>query len=607
MRVHSFPLFNRVKIHWVCGFVLLVGCAQEKSSSPLRDRISPVYNGPAELSYCSQVRSFTSPVTITGHATYQARTIDGLGRLQAPSAAKPIRHAEVRVTNAAGTEVQCGTTDVNGQINVTLPPNTGLYKIAINSRADNSFVKVSVLNQPEKNEVYSLSTTVDSATSSDFGTLNAAATGDILGGAFHIYDQIFEANEFLRAQIQACSLFTCPTFTVADKATVYWAKGYNPNAYYGSSGGLSFYIRTYRRLFILGGINGNTDQADTDHFDPSIILHEYGHFLEDVYSKTDSPAGGRPLNRPIDPRLAFGEGWGNFFQAAVQNSPYYIDTIGNVDGTARNAFRIDLETRPASCALTPSGMEVPGCDIERNAGEGNYREFSVTRFFWDVFDSNDDGETIEDGFPEIWRTLNSTSGMRHPSGAYRAMGFFHEMQNTAFPGDSTDWSSLRTQHLHQGDRSEYATYVKRQSGQCTPFAMNPVNTSTTYDLVVGDDVPPINLHRNNLFLHYKHPGGAFNLQMIYKTTSGTVSDLDLFVYKSPANFWHSNAIVGYSWTTPSGGINTPQTETVAISSLPAGDYLINAMLWNEFSIGGPNEIEFRITGTGDYLCPASFP
>lgn len=26
--------------------------------------------------------------------------------------------------------------------------------------------------------------------------------------------------------------------------------------------------------------------ADTDHFDDSVIIHEYGHFLEDVYGKS---------------------------------------------------------------------------------------------------------------------------------------------------------------------------------------------------------------------------------------------------------------------------------------------------------------------------------
>lgn len=91
---------------------------------------------------------------------------------------------------------------------------------------------------------------------------------------------------------------------------------------------LSFYKPGERKLFILGGSNGNVDTADTDHFDNSIILHEYGHFLEDVYGKTDSPGGYHNGSSIIDPRLAWSEGFTNSFQGAALGKNFYLDTAG---------------------------------------------------------------------------------------------------------------------------------------------------------------------------------------------------------------------------------------------------------------------------------------
>src|SRR5690606_13846811 len=109
---------------------------------------------------------------------------------------------------------------------------------------------------------------------------------------------------------------------------------------------------------------------DTDHFDDSIILHEYGHFLEDVYSKTNSPGGVHTGETILDPRLAWGEGWANYFQAAVTGNPVYRDTFGTSLGFSGVYFNENLE----------SGTS----DTPNNPGEGNFREFAITRALWDI-------------------------------------------------------------------------------------------------------------------------------------------------------------------------------------------------------------------------------
>ena len=130
-----------------------------------------------------------------------------------------------------------------------------------------------------------------------------------------------------------------------------------------------------RELYLLGGENGDVDFSDTDHFDNSVIIHEYGHFIEDIFGAPNSPGGSHNGNSVIDPRLAWSEGWADFFQAAVTGQPYYRDTKGNVNCS---------ETDPTSCTgvLFDESIDVPTDDRPILLGEGNFHEFSVSRTLW---------------------------------------------------------------------------------------------------------------------------------------------------------------------------------------------------------------------------------
>lgn len=591
--------------------IFSLACGSRDSSAPVTPIFPPTYEGPAELAYCSSPVAYSNPVTITGTANYEYRlpfnngvgnNNRGLGAVEASK--RPIRRAEVRVLNSSGGVAQCAETDANGDFSFTLPTSSASYTIQVNSRANNSHLVATVFNSPEQKQFYSLTTTVTGASSTSVGTLTAKATGDLLGGAFNILDQLLNANEYLRTQAGNCGIAGCIDFTVTPKIEVFWAKGFNPGSYY-NSGPLSFYLPGYGRLFILGGVNGDTDVSDTDHYDNSIIIHEFGHFLEDKVFVSDSPGGSHNGNKIIDPRLAWSEGWGNFIQAAVQNSPYYIDTIGNLDGTTNLAFYVDLEDN------TNPDYDEPIAGPGGSDGEGNFREFSVTRFLWDVIDNVNDGENISGGFAEIWATLTRyQGGFRDPDAEFRSVGWFHYIQDQIL--NITDWSSLRSLEKHVGDRSEYAQYVT--VGGCGTgynFSILPVNV-----LGDGGSFSTSDLFRNNNFYHYYNAGTLsnvmFRMQYQDQDASGTVADLDLFIYNSSARFGVSSDIVAKSQLEPSGGAGAVQTETVTISSLPAGHYLINVFVYTGGAgVGGLAEYKIqRSTDGGNNwtnLCAGNVP
>lgn len=580
----------------------IMGCTSEDSSNVATNgRISPTYTGPAETAYCATPLVYGMPkVTISGTAKYTRRNLWGTGigtgngglggaltTSTHPATEHNIRHAEIRVTDAAGNVVQCAETSATGTFSFELPQGNTNYTLSVNSRANNSFLVASILNRPEQNLFYSLQTTVNASANNASIALMAPASGSTLGAAFNILDQFHDANDYLRAQVGG--------FTVAPKVVGYWELGYNPNGYFGSDNGLSFYLPGYSRLFILGGLHGDVNNSDTDHFDNSVILHEYGHFLEDSMFASDSPGGPHNGNAIIDPRLAWSEGWGNFFQAAVRfpaNSavPRYTDTLGNDDGVTQLIYHADLEAAAV------------GADQPAGAGEGNFREFSVTRLLWDAIDTNVDGPTnggtdnvVSADFADIWSVLRSTTaGFRDTDWAFRSVGHLHYGIGAGTPS----WTSIRTIERHDADTSQYAQFVDipANGGTC-------VFVSGTYTRTLTPTATASDLLRNFDFFHVKiTSAGSYTFALDYQDTdaAGVEADLDLYLYNEDARLSDTADIISYDRDTPTGGVGTAENEAFTVTLQP-GNYLL--MVTAYVGGGTGTAAYYSIKQNGAQLCP----
>ena len=123
------------------------------------------------------------------------------------------------------------------------------------------------------------------------------------------------------------------------------------------------------------------DPTDDDGYDDAVILHELGHFVEDVYARSDSP-GGVHDGSPTDPRLAWSEGFATYFSSVVRGDARYIDT------NAAGAWALDAET-----GLTPAQSGSPNDDIS---------EDTVTELLWDVGDAPEpDDDPLAAGQDEV--------------------------------------------------------------------------------------------------------------------------------------------------------------------------------------------------------------
>ena len=544
--------------------------------------------------YCSPTsNTFNDAITVSGNAGYQYRQ-NGNGAVVGPS---PIRYAQVEILNAQGVKVQCTETDATGKFSLQIPRNTGTYTLSVVSRAYNSHYNAYILTNPTDNSAYAVTVSIDSSTTQAGVNLVAPAKNTLEGGAFNILDQILNANEFLRTYTANCNqtgssnLFQdCTPFTTAPIVYVYWAKGVNPGSYFGISGGLSFYIPGRSQLYVLGGLNGDTDYSDTDHFDNSVIIHEYGHFIEDHFGHMDSPGGSHDGNSVIDPRLAWGEGWADFFQAAVTGNPIYMDTKGNIDGTSTIAFSENIESGTRDKPVSP--------------GEGIFHEFSISRLLWDAIDPHPasgkggtDGGTdlVQDPFSAIWTIVTGKiNGFAATTHHFRSINLLHKLQEVLT--GSSNWSSLRTLEKQANGMHDYANPLTLDAS-CSPTTLTPV---ATYDDIgnIDGSYAATDLLRNNDFYIYEHSGGTLDIVLNYTTSNANPADLDLYLYREGYTYGTTTDMAGQSRQSLRAASGT---ETINQAVAP-GFYIINVMAFT--GTPGPGAAaQYNLTINGHTACP----
>lgn len=596
----------------------------------------------------------SAAVRVTMSAKFLYRALDftpggssnGLSSVVSQSQALGIPYAEFHIYDSAGNRIQQGETTSVGLVQFELPKTAGSYTIKVFSRAFNSYAKVSVLEDIYANTPYSISTTF-TITSTDIntGTKDLSSTpmfaeadenlaAKLEGGAFNIMYNIVMANDYIRRNIQKngeSGSTGIPSsdpnkWWVADKVSIFWKAGFNPYTYFGGSAALSFYSPGNSKLYILGGTNGDVRASDTDHFDDSIILHEYAHFLEDIYGHSQSPGGSHTGNFIIDPRLAWSEGWANFFQAAVltgadayENSAlesrmppsnkkryqYYIDTYGY---KGSKSYGINIAFNLAEIGTSTSYDNVSSHPQDT----GIFREVSIARTLYKgtrgTTEKYPDSLSTKFGggilFGDIWKVFAGEDTAGH-SKAYPLNYSFNNKSHYPLPNgglfnwllkknnvSSSKWEDILAEERQTVGTQHYAYLL--ESGVCTSTGAF-TNATAEKPMMASDPIDRSDQQMNNDFYLYYHDGSGSSLSMSYSTT-GTAMDLDLILYKTNYVYFEdaywvrgrsSDSIVKQSRT---AGV---ASEQISLSGLSTGYYLINIKV-------NMNQSYSPITGTATY-------
>jgi hypothetical protein len=399
--------------------------------------------------------------TISGRITFDRVPITDAGLNFNAIAEAPARQVVVEAIQSNNAVILASTTtNTTGDYSLTVPVNTTLFiraKAQMLSSGSTPSWNFRVLNNTNGNALYALDGTASSSgTGASTRNLRApsgwggsAYTGERVAAPFAILDTIYRAKELL---LSAQSTLALPALDV------FWstsnrdsqgefcpAQGRIGTTSYVVAGGATDDCTPRAAIsdgiYVLGSLSGN----DTDEFDQHVIAHEYGHYVESKFSRSDSIGGPHGSGDRLDPRLAFGEGWGNAFAAMVLNDPVYKDSFVSVE---------------------PGGFNI---DNNNSDVSGWFSEASVGQILWDVFDSGtESGDTVALGFTPIFATM---AGVQRNTDALTTIYTF--TQGLRAQSDSTvaaSISSLETAELIDG-RGEFVELSPEAENGGDPSAL----------------------------------------------------------------------------------------------------------------------------------------
>jgi hypothetical protein len=292
-------------------------------------------------------------------------------------------------------------------------------------------------------------------------------------------------------------------------------------------------------IMIQGDQNG-----DSDEYDDHIIVHEWGHYFESQFSRSDSIGGPHGGGESIDIRLAFGEGFGNALSAIVTDDPIYFDSYYHT------GWNMNIE----QAAQVNSGW---------------FSESSIQRILYDLYDEHDDGEDrISLGFKPLYDVF---VGAQKRTPAFTSIFSFI----TALKREN----SLATEAIDDIVSSEQIAtildiYGKGRTNRASSYPyFDYLNLGDTLSFSTsnsdgGSQSNDFNKLSNRKYIKFTIPVEA-NYTIDVRQTNGTDADPDFFLYgTSPFKIIRSFEGV------PNNGQERGEL------TLKAGEYLLDVVNWN---------------------------
>ncbi|MEM8771275.1 MAG: hypothetical protein AAGD92_06475 [Pseudomonadota bacterium] len=340
----------------------------------------------------------SSSVTVSGIVTYEfvPPNASNVGLDYDATQILPSRGVVVQALDASNQVIASDVTDENGAYEVSVPSNTN---VRIQARAEllestAGTWDIDVVDNTNSNAIYVLQGSLTSSGAAN-STRNLFApsgwggtsyTAPRTAAPFAILDAIYDA---------VIAINTVEPGTVFPDLQIFWSplnRAADGNVADGEIGTSSFtFIGGIPTILILGDEN-----SDTDEYDRSVVIHEFGHYTENALGRSDSIGGSHSLDDLLDPRVAWSEGYSNAFASIIDNDPIYRDSGGNQQ---QGGFFFSVEANSRVFAT-----------------EGWFSEFSVQSIVYDIFDSNSDGaDTISAGFAPIYQSLTGDAFTTNPN------------------------------------------------------------------------------------------------------------------------------------------------------------------------------------------------
>ena len=380
---------------------------------------------------------------------------------------RPIRQATVQVLDDTGmTVLDSDVTDDLGAYSVTVNASTD---VIVRVRAEITSRGVQVRNNvvdpldPSPPALGQRPMYVMDSASMDSGVLDqtldltattgwdgASYTNPRVAAPFAVLDAIYNAILLVTATDPNANFVPLDAFWSPDNT----ATDGTPQDIDAGELGTSFYRGDIDSLFLLG-----KEGVDAEEFDDHVIVHEWGHYFEDNFSRSDSIGGVHTVGDLLDMRVAFGEGFATALSGMALDNPTYCDTLwgggGNLTG-----FEIDIEGEPGG---------LPGW----------FNESSVMKLIYDLWDTNDDGaDDSSIGFGPIYTVM---TGAQAATPAFTSIfSFATNLKQSLNAQDENFVNALLTeQDIDPTNIDIYGSTESNDAGPGTPDDVLPIYSNLT--------------------------------------------------------------------------------------------------------------------------------
>ena len=325
----------------------------------------------------------SNPVTVSGSVTYDFVPYNEnfIGLDYSAIEVRPVRGAVVELVETSGNTVASTSTNDEGFYSVNVEADKVL-RVQVKAQLKRNQAPawdMTVNDNTDNNRLYALVGSAASVGSSNSQRNLHAPSGWFEGhyassrpaGPFAILDAVYTGlQQFVSAGYNG----NFPPLELRWSVKNNSAEG---NLALGEIG-TSFYWGD--AIYILGEAN-----QDTDEFDSHVVVHEWGHYIEDALARSDSIGGPHQYGDYLDMRVAFSEGFANAFAAMMLDDPIYRDSSGFNQSTS---FMYDVSEKS-------------------HPTRGWYSEASVESVLYNYFLSSTN-KTAED-FSPILSTLTDNS------------------------------------------------------------------------------------------------------------------------------------------------------------------------------------------------------
>ncbi|MDF1701575.1 MAG: hypothetical protein P1V36_10515, partial [Planctomycetota bacterium] len=330
--------------------------------------------------------------------------------------------------------------------------------------------------------------TIDLTATTGWG--GASYTGPRLAAPFSIFSTLWGATQRILASVAPQPVFP--------DLQVNWSPGNNQAA--------AFWNGSFIMLRGADGVN-------TDEFDTHVLVHEWGHYFETSFSRSDSPGGQHFLNGSYHPSLAWGEGWATGLAGMLlEPDSVYSDTSGPQNASG---FMTDIERR-----------------LAQGAGSfGWYNEWTVWELLYDLSDANNEGphDTLSLGIQNLFNSL--ANGQKNTDASVSVFSFIHSLKADN-PGSAAAIDAMCAQHgLTSPVQDQWGTGETNNGGSAG-------NLPVFLTLTPGAPATPFTLARrphNELQAHRlcRFQGNGAQMTLQATAPAGNANNLpQAFVYRN---------------------------------------------------------------------------